>query len=124
MEKIVVGVDGSEHSAVALRWAAREAELHGAELVAVLVWDLFNQSNGAQIDVPVSDTLASNNGAPVGNHAQAQAQAQGNSSQGSGGGSSSQGSSGGGPPNAKGPAASWRCDFEISNLSLKIVTHC
>ena len=43
MEKIVVGVDGSEHSAVALRWAAREAELHGAELVAVLVWDLFNQ---------------------------------------------------------------------------------
>lgn len=43
MTKIVVGVDGSEHSEVALRWAAREAELHGAELVAVLVWDLFNQ---------------------------------------------------------------------------------
>ncbi|HET6949341.1 MAG TPA: universal stress protein [Acidimicrobiales bacterium] len=43
MTGIVVGVDGSEHSAIALRWAAREAELRGAELVAVLVWDLFNQ---------------------------------------------------------------------------------
>ncbi|HEX6419472.1 MAG TPA: universal stress protein [Acidimicrobiales bacterium] len=43
MREIVVGVDGSEHSATALRWAAREAELHGATLTAVLVWDLFNQ---------------------------------------------------------------------------------
>lgn len=40
---IVVGVDGSDHAAQALRWAAREAELHGAELTAVLAWDLFNQ---------------------------------------------------------------------------------
>jgi nucleotide-binding universal stress UspA family protein len=40
---IVVGVDGSEHATHALRWAAREAELHGAELTAVLAWDLFNQ---------------------------------------------------------------------------------
>ena len=43
MTEIVVGVDGSEHSAAALRWAAREAELHGGQLTAVLVWDLFNQ---------------------------------------------------------------------------------
>ena len=43
MTEIVVGVDGSEHSAAALRWAAREAELHGGKLTAVLVWDLFNQ---------------------------------------------------------------------------------
>lgn len=43
MAEIVVGVDGSEHSAVALRWAAHEAALRGSELVAVLVWDLFNQ---------------------------------------------------------------------------------
>jgi nucleotide-binding universal stress UspA family protein len=43
MSEIVVGVDGSEHSAVALRWAAREAQLRGSELTAVLVWDLFNQ---------------------------------------------------------------------------------
>ena len=43
MAEIVVGVDGSDHAATAVRWAAREAELHGHTLVAVLVWDLFNQ---------------------------------------------------------------------------------
>jgi nucleotide-binding universal stress UspA family protein len=43
MTEIVVGVDGSEHGAVALRWAAREASLHGGRVVAVLAWDLFNQ---------------------------------------------------------------------------------
>lgn len=50
MTTIVVGVDGSEHGAVAVRWAAREAQLRDAELVAVLVWDLFNQrhADGSQ----------------------------------------------------------------------------
>jgi nucleotide-binding universal stress UspA family protein len=43
MAQIVVGVDGSDQSAAALRWAAREADLRGHDLVAVLVWDLFNQ---------------------------------------------------------------------------------
>lgn len=43
MTTIVVGVDGSEHGANAMRWAAAEAELRGHELVAVLVWELFNQ---------------------------------------------------------------------------------
>jgi nucleotide-binding universal stress UspA family protein len=43
MAEIVVGVDGSDHSAAALRWATREADLRGHDLVAVLVWDLFNQ---------------------------------------------------------------------------------
>jgi nucleotide-binding universal stress UspA family protein len=43
MTEIVVGVDGSEQSAEALRWAAREAGLREAGLTAVLVWDLFNQ---------------------------------------------------------------------------------
>jgi nucleotide-binding universal stress UspA family protein len=43
MAQIVVGVDGSEHSAAALRWAAREADRRRHDLVAVLVWDLFNQ---------------------------------------------------------------------------------
>jgi nucleotide-binding universal stress UspA family protein len=40
---IVVGVDGSDHAAHALRWAVHEARLHDARLTAVLVWDLFNQ---------------------------------------------------------------------------------
>ena len=36
--KIVVGVDGSVGSQRALEWAAREAVLRGAELVAVHAW--------------------------------------------------------------------------------------
>jgi nucleotide-binding universal stress UspA family protein len=35
--RIVVGVDGSDTSRAALRWAADEAEAHGAELEAVTV---------------------------------------------------------------------------------------
>ena len=45
MTSFFVGVDRSDNSHAALRWAAREAQLHGAELTAVLVWDLFNQSH-------------------------------------------------------------------------------
>jgi nucleotide-binding universal stress UspA family protein len=36
--RIVVGVDGSEQSIDALLWAADEAKLRGAELVAVHAW--------------------------------------------------------------------------------------
>lgn len=43
MERIVVGVDGSSNAEVALRWALGEADLHGAELVAVMAWDYLNQ---------------------------------------------------------------------------------
>ena len=39
MDRIVVGVDGSEGSAEALRWAARLASACGAEVVAVHVID-------------------------------------------------------------------------------------
>jgi nucleotide-binding universal stress UspA family protein len=35
---IVVGIDGSEASAEALRWAVRQAALTGAELRAVISW--------------------------------------------------------------------------------------
>src|ERR671919_1215789 len=41
--RIVVGVDGSEHAAGALRWARREARLNAHELTAVLAWGLFDQ---------------------------------------------------------------------------------
>jgi nucleotide-binding universal stress UspA family protein len=40
VEKIVVGVDGSDSSKQALRWAARQARLTGGELHAVHVWDV------------------------------------------------------------------------------------
>lgn len=36
---IVVGVDGSEGSKEALRWAARQAELTGAKLRLVMAWE-------------------------------------------------------------------------------------
>jgi len=36
--RIVVGVDGSEHSKLALRWAARIAAAEGAQLDAVTAW--------------------------------------------------------------------------------------
>ena len=38
--RIVVGVDGSGASRDALRWAARQAQLTGASLEAVMSWDI------------------------------------------------------------------------------------
>lgn len=64
MTQIVVGVDGSQHSEVALRWAAREAELRGgglSALTAVLVWELFNQRHAdgsTRFDPEYDDTKA------------------------------------------------------------------
>ena len=37
--RIVVGVDGSSSSARAVAWAARQAKLTGAELLAVAAWN-------------------------------------------------------------------------------------
>jgi nucleotide-binding universal stress UspA family protein len=42
-KRIVTGMDGSESSAVALRWAVEEAAVHGAALTAVLVWSYLDQ---------------------------------------------------------------------------------
>jgi nucleotide-binding universal stress UspA family protein len=36
--RIVVGIDGSDASLDALRWAAREAELRGADLLVIHAW--------------------------------------------------------------------------------------
>ena len=38
VKRVVVGVDGSEPSLRALRWAARDAELTGAVLDVITVW--------------------------------------------------------------------------------------
>lgn len=43
MPGIVIGVDGSDSAALALRWAAREADLHGWELTALLAWGYLTQ---------------------------------------------------------------------------------
>lgn len=58
--RIVVGVDGSPGSAEALRWAAEEAELHGATLTAVMAWGLLDQHplDGAPFDPHYNETSA------------------------------------------------------------------
>lgn len=47
MRRVVVGVDGSETSRNALRWAAQEAQSHEAELHVVYAWE--TQGLGAGI---------------------------------------------------------------------------
>ena len=48
--RIVVGVDGSPHSASALRWSLEEAEARSGEVVAVLAWQVPFLSNPAAFD--------------------------------------------------------------------------
>ena len=43
MERIIVGVDGSECSADALRWAQREARIRDATVTALLAWNFLDQ---------------------------------------------------------------------------------
>ncbi|HKY75210.1 MAG TPA: universal stress protein [Acidimicrobiia bacterium] len=43
MKQIVVGIDGSENAATAMRWAVDEADLHGADVEAVLAWSELDQ---------------------------------------------------------------------------------
>lgn len=43
MGRIVVGVDESDGAAAALRWAVREADVHGWSLTAVLAWTYLDQ---------------------------------------------------------------------------------
>ena len=43
VDHIVVGADGSDSSAQAIRWALGEADLRGCPVTAVLVWDYLSQ---------------------------------------------------------------------------------
>jgi nucleotide-binding universal stress UspA family protein len=52
VRRVVVGVDGSADSVVALRWACREARIRGAEVHAVHVWEAPLHS-AASYAVPV-----------------------------------------------------------------------
>jgi len=53
MHTIVVGLDGSEASAEALRFALREARSHGAEVKAVKAWEVPPLAYGAGWSVPI-----------------------------------------------------------------------
>jgi nucleotide-binding universal stress UspA family protein len=58
MSRIVVGIDGSESSKDALRWAKTQADLTGAELVAVTAWSYPVASYPTLAGyVPVNDSL-------------------------------------------------------------------
>lgn len=72
----------------------------GGDDSMVLYWDLINSGNSAQLDASHGGTGSANGINPFG----------GPSENGSAGGA-------GGNSNAKGPASSWRCDFEVSNIS-------
>jgi DDB1- and CUL4-associated factor 7 len=69
----------------------------GADDALVLVWDLLNASNGASLN-----GIDSGNGAALGTQT-----LQGQPA----------GTPGSGQVGAKGPASSWRCDYEVGNLS-------
>lgn len=43
MERIIVGIDESEHAAHALRWAVHEGRAHDAEVVALMAWGYLDQ---------------------------------------------------------------------------------
>ena len=58
MSGIVVGVDGSEHSLDALRWAAEEAKLRKVPLRAVAAFATPLMSTGYEVAVPDSSDLA------------------------------------------------------------------
>jgi nucleotide-binding universal stress UspA family protein len=40
VQKIVVGIDGSDASKQALRWAIEEARVHGASVIALYAWEV------------------------------------------------------------------------------------
>lgn len=58
MAQIVVGVDGSEHSVDALRWAAEEARLRGATLKVVASFATPIMSTGYEVAAPDPSDLA------------------------------------------------------------------
>lgn len=58
MGHIIVGVDGSEEAARALRWAVAEARLRGAQLRVLHVYSLFHLSDSMRAGIMSGDMLA------------------------------------------------------------------
>jgi nucleotide-binding universal stress UspA family protein len=57
--KVVVGVDGSEHSILALRWAANEAAMLNVPLEVITAWTFPDEPAplGIEIHVPIQEEL-------------------------------------------------------------------
>jgi nucleotide-binding universal stress UspA family protein len=64
--RVVVGVDGTEAGARALRWAIREAAAHGGAVTAVTVWhEADGLDAGHRLAAAVADEHAHATGPPV-----------------------------------------------------------
>jgi nucleotide-binding universal stress UspA family protein len=59
MERVVVGIDGSEGSRAALRWGAGEAAHHGVPLIAVESWEFSPLVVVTEAPVQLDDLRAS-----------------------------------------------------------------
>jgi nucleotide-binding universal stress UspA family protein len=59
MAKLVVGVDGSDGSRAAVRWAAGEARLRGVSLVAVEAWEFSPLIFAADVPMALDDLRSS-----------------------------------------------------------------
>jgi nucleotide-binding universal stress UspA family protein len=60
MGRIVVGIDGSEHSAAALRWAAEEAKFRDAKVEAIHAWTyvpVAAPADAGLVPVPWTDSV-------------------------------------------------------------------
>jgi len=56
--RIVVGVDGSESSKEALRWAARQGEMTGATLELLMTWEIPPAAYGYPVPMPTGYDLS------------------------------------------------------------------
>ena len=57
MNRIVVGVDGSDTSRAALRWAIKEAVHHGSSVDAVHAWHYSYTGGGYTVDAGMIDPI-------------------------------------------------------------------
>lgn len=48
MPRIIVGIDGSDHSEAALGWAVQRSQRDGTEVVAFMAWNTFDQGHHAK----------------------------------------------------------------------------
>ena len=98
----------------------------GGDDALVLVWDLLHSANGAALNGDASSggshSIDTSHSRQLSGSVAGPGSGSG-SGAGSGSGPGSGVAGGGGNMNAKGPAVSWRCDYEIANLSWAPQSH-
>ncbi len=89
----------------------------GADDSLVLVWDLLNPSNATAVPGANGNQSAAGLHGPGGGAAAASAGPGGPGSGGPGAAAAAAAAAGSSDGNARGPMASWQCDYEVNNLS-------